>query len=136
MAPRVSLPSTIDAYFASLTKKHRHELRRKLRRLESAGEIEQIELTSPDEIEARMGDFIDLHRGSSIDKNEFMTSEREAFFREMAVKLAEKDITRLYFLTLNGQDVATSLAFKGRYNQVPVQQRLRSRTLLASCRPS
>ena len=112
VAPRVSLPSSVDEYFASLTKKHRHELRRKLRRLDNAGEVEQIELKSPDEIDARIGDFIDLHRGSSIDKNEFMTSEREAFFREMAVKLAEKDITRLYFLTLNGQDVATSLAFK------------------------
>ena len=112
VAPRVSLPTTRDEYFAALTKKHRHELRRKLRRLYRAGEIEQIELTSPAEIERRMGDFMRLHRGSSIDKQDFMTAAREAFFREVAVKLAEMDITRLYFLTLNGEDVATSLAFK------------------------
>ena len=112
VAPRVTLPSTVEDYYASLTKKHRHELRRKLRRLHNAGDIEQIELKSPSDIEARMGDFIDLHRGSSIDKQEFMTSERESFFRDMAVQLADKDITRLYFLTLNGQNVATSLAFK------------------------
>ena len=112
VAPRITLPDTVEEYFASLTKKHRHELRRKLRRLHNAGDIEQIELSSPDDIENRMGDFIDLHRGSSIDKQEFMTTEREAFFREIAVKLAEDDVTRLYFLTLNGESVATSLAFK------------------------
>lgn len=111
-APRITLPSTVDEYYASLTKKHRHELRRKLRRLYNAGDIEQIELKSPDEIEHHMADFIDLHRGSSIDKNDFMTSEREAFFREAAVNLAEMGITRLYFLTINGEKVATSLAFK------------------------
>ncbi len=112
VAPRITLPSTVDEYYTSLTKKHRHELRRKLRRLNNAGDIEQIELKSPDEIEHHMADFIDLHRGSSIDKNDFMTSEREAFFREAAVKLAEMGITRLYFLTINGEKVATSLAFK------------------------
>ncbi len=112
VAPRITLPSSVDAYFSSLTKKHRHELRRKLRRLHNAGEIEQIELKSPDDVSDRMGDFIELHRGSSIDKLEFMTDERERFFREIAVKLAEMDVTRLYFLNLNGESVATSLAFK------------------------
>ena len=112
VAPRVSLPSSVDEYFASLTKKHRHELRRKLRRLENAGNIEQIEISNPDDVADRMGEFIRLHRGSSIDKQEFMTVEREQFFREIAVRLAEKDITRLYFLLLNGESVATSLAFK------------------------
>lgn len=112
VAPRVRLPATVDEYYSSLSKKHRHELRRKLRRLHNAGNVEQIEFKSPDEIEHNMVDFIDLHRGSSIDKMDFMTVEREAFFREAAVKLAEMDITRLYFLTLNGEKVATSLAFK------------------------
>ena len=112
VAPRVTLPSSVDEYFSSLTKKHRHELRRKLRRLHNAGEIEQVELKSPQDVSDRMGDFIDMHRGSSIDKQEFMTAERESFFREIAVKLAEMDVTRLYFLNLNGESVATSLAFK------------------------
>ena len=112
VAPRITLPSSVDEYFSSLTKKHRHELRRKLRRLHNAGEIEQIELKSPDDVSDRMGDFIDLHRGSSIDKQEFMTADRERFFREIAVKMAKLDVTRLYFLNLNGESVATSLAFK------------------------
>ena len=112
VAPRITLPPSQEAYFASLTKKHRHELRRKLRRLYNAGDIEQIEYKSPDDIEDQMGNFIDLHRGSSIDKMAFMTSDRETFFREVAVILAENDVTRLYFLTLNGETVATSLAFK------------------------
>ena len=112
VAPRISLPKTVEEYFASLTKKHRHELRRKLRRLYNAGDVEQIELSSPSDIADRMDDFIELHRGSSIDKEEFMTPEREAFFREVAVSLAEKGITRLNFLSVNDETVATSLAFK------------------------
>ncbi len=112
VAPRVALPTSVEEYYASLTKKHRHELRRKLRRLDNAGEIEQLELKSPDDVADRMGEFMQLHRGSSIDKQAFMTIERERFFREIAVHLAEKDVTRLYFLLLNGESVATSLAFK------------------------
>ena len=112
VAPRIALPSSQEEYFASLTKKHRHELRRKLRRLYNAGDVKQIEYKSPNEVADRMSDFIDLHRGSSIDKQEFMTVERERFFRESAITLAEKDVTRLYFLTLNGENVATSLAFE------------------------
>src|SRR3990170_2450933 len=39
VCPRVSLPATWDEYLARLSKKDRHELRRKIRRLESAGPV-------------------------------------------------------------------------------------------------
>ncbi len=111
VAPRVQLPESEEEYFASLSKKHRHELRRKLRRLHQAGKIDQIELTAPEDIKAGMDDFMRLHRMSSIDKQEFMTSAREAFFRDIAYRMASKGIARLYFLTIDGNKVATSLAF-------------------------
>jgi len=111
VAPRIDLPSTWDEYVSSLRKKDRHELRRKLRRLEAAGETQQVELAEPAEVEAAMGDFMRLHRMSTPDKNEFMTREREQFFSRIAVELAASGFTRLCFLEVNGEREATSLSF-------------------------
>lgn len=111
VAPRIELPATWDDYVSGLRKKDRHELRRKLRRLEAAGEVRQIELTSPEDVEAAMGEFMRLHRMSTPDKNEFMTSDREQFFTRIAIDLASENSTRLCFLEVNGERVATSLSF-------------------------
>jgi CelD/BcsL family acetyltransferase involved in cellulose biosynthesis len=111
VAPRIDLPATWDEYVSGLRKKDRHELRRKLRRLEAAGDVQQIELTTPEEIEAAMSEFMRLHRMSTPDKSEFMTTEREQFFSKISVELARENSTRLCFLELNGEYVATSLSF-------------------------
>ncbi|NQW21185.1 MAG: GNAT family N-acetyltransferase [Chloroflexi bacterium] len=111
VAPRLELPATWDEYVSSLRKKDRHELRRKLRRLEAAGDVKQVELTSPADIETSMDDFMRLHRMSTVDKKEFMTHEREQFFCKIAVELAREGSTRLCFLEVNGEREATSLSF-------------------------
>lgn len=111
VAPRVELPATWDAYLAGLRKKDRHELRRKMRRLEAAGEVTHLELSRPDDIEAAMDDFMALHRMSTADKAEFMNADRERFFRKVAVALAHERATRLLFLEIDGEKVATSLSF-------------------------
>jgi CelD/BcsL family acetyltransferase involved in cellulose biosynthesis len=111
VAPRVELPATWDEYVSSLRKKDRHELRRKLRRLEAAGDIRHVELTSAEDVAAGMPDFMRLHRMSSPDKNEFMTAQREQFFNKIAVEMAKEDLTRLCFLEVDGVREATSLSF-------------------------
>ena len=111
VAPRMQLPSSYEDYMLGLRKKDRHELRRKLRRLEGAGEFLQIELRSPSEVSIAMDDFFRLHRMSTSEKNEFMTVEREQFFAKIAVELAREDMTRLTFLEFNGDRVATSLSY-------------------------
>ncbi len=111
VAPRVLLPKSEEEYFASLNKKHRHELRRKLRRLDQAGEIAQVEFSDPEDVACGMNEFMRLHRLSSIDKREFMNAEREAFFRDAAFRMAENGRTRLTFLSIDGEYVATSLSF-------------------------
>jgi CelD/BcsL family acetyltransferase involved in cellulose biosynthesis len=112
VAPQVSLADTWDEYVSGLGKKDRHELRRKLRRLDAAGEVVHEELTDPEEIRARMDDFCMLHRVSSSDKTEFLTADREAFFRDAMVKLAEDGATRLNFTKLDGENIATSICFE------------------------
>ncbi len=111
VAPRTELPTSWDEYLAGLRKKDRHELRRKLRRLEAAGDFAHYELTDPDEIDAAMDDFMRLHRMSTADKAEFMTADRESFFRLMSGELANEGITRLSFLEFEGVREATSLSF-------------------------
>ena len=60
---------------------------------------------------ARLDDFLALMRQSDPEKDAYMTPEREAFFRRIAQCTAELDLLRLFFLEMDGQDVATSLCF-------------------------
>lgn len=111
VAPRVDLPATEDGYFNGLPKKHRHELRRKMRRLMRAGDVRRQVYANRRDIDARMDDFIRLHRMSSVEKKHFMTPVRESFFRDVAAKFAGPGITNLTFLEVDGTQVATSLSF-------------------------
>ena len=111
VAPRLSLPGTWDEYVAGLTRKNRHELRRKLRRLEGAGQLRHFEVSDPAMVADGLDDFFDLHRKSTPDKAEFMSPDRERFFRRAALLLAEEGITRLSFVELDGLRIASSLSF-------------------------
>ncbi len=111
VAPRMNLPATWDAYVEALPKHDRHELRRKMRRIEAAGDVREYELHGPEEIAAGFDDFMGLHRKSTPEKAVFMTPERERFFRRVAGQLAHEGITRLRFLEFNGKRVATSLSW-------------------------
>ena len=61
VCPVIRLPdgADFDAYLGTLGKKQRHEIRRKVRRAESAGSVELIEATNP---LTDLDDFIDLHQ--------------------------------------------------------------------------
>ena len=107
----VELPSTWDGYLSGLSKKDRHELRRKFRRLESATSWRWYGLHDPDRVSTRVEDFISLMRQSNEDKDKYMTPEREDFFRHMIQRMAQLGLLRLYFLEIDEQPVATSLCF-------------------------
>lgn len=111
VAPRLELPDTWEEYLAGLSKKRRHELRRKRRRLERAGDVRSEELSDAGHIEQNLTEFLSLMRSSSPAKDAFMTPARERFFRSITVSMAAQDATRLSFLNLDGHRVAASLAF-------------------------
>ncbi len=74
-AYRLTLPGSADVLWQSLTKKERHELRRKRRRFtESLGEPRLLQGTQDP-----MGVFAEMHRMAPGEKGRFMTKEREAF---------------------------------------------------------
>jgi CelD/BcsL family acetyltransferase involved in cellulose biosynthesis len=112
VAPRLVLPATWEDYLASLGKKDRHELRRKIRRLYDSGAGVDFDiLSTQDEVVAAMDDFLALHTQSRQDKTDFMTPEMESFFRRMASALAAEGLVKLFMLRINGKPAASVLCF-------------------------
>lgn len=109
-SPVLELPRSYDAYVQSLGKKERHELRRKVRRLESAGAA-SFHFAADSERAAVLDRFFALHRVSRGDKAGFMTPPVEAFFRDVADALAPLDRLRLGVLTFDGAAAAVLFGF-------------------------
>ena len=113
LSPRVCLPGTWDEYLHTLSKKDRHELRRKLRRLDTAGgDVVLKVVTEPEEASTGLDALFHLMRISSHHKEEFLDRPgMEAFFREMTAAMAAEGMLRFYFLTFDGEPVASVLNF-------------------------
>lgn len=112
VCPRVESLTDWESYLASLSKKDRHELRRKMRRFESVGErVELRVLSDPEAVGGALDTFVYLHRISRHDKREFMSEQMESFFRGMATGLAADDLVRLFVVDVDGQPAASLLAF-------------------------
>jgi len=109
-SPRLSLPPDFESYVQSLTKKERHELRRKIRRLETGRRV-AFRIAADGERAAVLDRFVALHRRSRGEKAEFMTTERERYFRDVADAVAAPGWLRLGVLDVDGEDVAVVFAF-------------------------
>lgn len=111
-APATALPADFDEFVAVLPKKDRHELRRKLRNLESAGVLTFEQATEPEAVTARFDRFLELMRLSNPDKATFLTAPNEAFFRDLATEASTTGFARLCTLTLNGEPLAITWSFE------------------------
>jgi len=112
LSPGVELAGGWEEYLGLLTKKDRHELRRKLRRLDSAGDVQLRVVTEPAEASELLDTLFRLMRISSHHKEEFLERPgMEAFFREMVSVMAEERMLRFYLLTVDGLPVASVLNF-------------------------
>jgi CelD/BcsL family acetyltransferase involved in cellulose biosynthesis len=113
LSPAVELPPSWEEYLGTLTKKDRHELRRKMRRLESGGgNVELRIITEAEEACERLDTLFHLMRISNHHKEEFLARPgMEAFFREMTAVMASEGMLRFYFLTFDGEAVASVLNF-------------------------
>lgn len=112
VAPRLALPPTWDDYLGTLGKKDRHELRRKMRRLDdSAGTVELVLHQSQAEVNGAMEEFLRLHTISRQDKAEFMSGSMPVFFWRMASAMAREGLVRLFMLNLDDRPVASVFCF-------------------------
>ena len=112
VCPQLDLPPTWDEYLAQLGKKNRHELRRKMRRLQNtAVSLRLAALKAPAEVAEGMDTFLRLMT-LRCDKSQFMTPEMKRFFRRAALALAAEGLVTLYMLEMNGRSVASLLCFE------------------------
>jgi CelD/BcsL family acetyltransferase involved in cellulose biosynthesis len=105
--------ATLDDYLATLGKKERHEIRRKVRRAEAAGEV--LLTASPDPL-ADLPAFIDLHQKRWGAEGLFPDTEGGAqsrvFFRRLFELLGADGPLRLAFLTVGGRRIAACVSFE------------------------
>jgi CelD/BcsL family acetyltransferase involved in cellulose biosynthesis len=113
VCPIIQLPDTWDAYLESLSKKDRHELRRKLRRLDSEapGQWSWRTVSDAAELPQALADFFDLHAKSGPGKAGFWDQSRQAFFEANARAMLAAGWLHLSFLELNGSRAAAIYAY-------------------------
>jgi len=100
-----------ENFLEGLNSKDRHELRRKMRRMEKETNFELSRVEEPLSHSGKMEVFFDLHRKSRADKAEFMTAQMESYFREIATRFQERGWLNLSFLKIEGKEIATYFSF-------------------------
>lgn len=116
-AERPFLESTLDAeeYLTrSMSRHHRHEMRRQWRRLSEHGELTYTVARQPDEIRYHLEEFLTLEdSGWKGRRKSAMVADRyrAAFAREAINSLAEIDSVRIHSLALDGEAIASMIVF-------------------------
>jgi CelD/BcsL family acetyltransferase involved in cellulose biosynthesis len=107
----LDLPASWDDFLNQLTGKERHEIRRKFRRLDEAAQVNFRVVENPDDVAREIDTFLALFKLNRSDKSEFMSDQRAAFFRALALEMVGARILRLFFLDLDDVPAATVMCF-------------------------
>ena len=113
VCPVLELPPDWNTYLMGLRKKDRHELRRKVRKLEGRDDSRWY-LVNPTDVaalEKAMHIFIDLHRKSGEDKARFMGERMARFFDALVHDLASTGWLDIAILDMDGQSAAAYCSF-------------------------
>lgn len=106
-----SLPMDWDAYLMQLNGKQRHEVRRKVRRLEAHGNYAYRMADCNGDINDATDQFLRLFQLNRKDKAAFMDDTMSAYFEALIRRLAQQQMLRLYFLDVDDRPAATVLCF-------------------------
>jgi hypothetical protein len=102
-----------DAYLGTLGKKERHEVRRKIRRAEAAGEVRLGRSTDP---VADLDAFVDLHQKRWGEAGLFPPTaggeQSRVFFRRLFELLDGDGTVQLHFLAVAGRRIAAGVWFE------------------------
>ncbi len=101
VSPFVDLPGDYDLYLASLPRKKRHEIRRKMNRARE--ELGDLEIEAWNRLDERSGvnplsEFIRLHMSSNREKLNFWRGKRREFFEGVAEEYSKKGWLQIFFL--------------------------------------
>ncbi len=107
----LDLPSTWEEYLGILSSKQRHEVRRKLRRLQEKGEVHYRTVEGSESVRGVIDLFLKFFRESREDKEIFLTKGRESFFRSLAKAMAKESLLSIGTLELDAKPVAVIMCF-------------------------
>jgi len=112
VCPVITLAESWEDYLATVNKKQRHEIRRKLRRAENMAQTRWYVIESPDDLtEEALDLFIGLHQKSTPDKEAFWDEAMEQFFRNLVKRTAALGWLKLYFVEIDNIIAAALLCF-------------------------
>lgn len=100
------LPRSWDEYLATLSGKHRHEARRKLRKAQAAGNLLYRAVQEKGAIDEACEMFLRLFKESRQDKRAFLNPVRESFFRDLTKKLSAEGMAHIGLLDIDNRPVA------------------------------
>src|SRR5207237_1366466 len=95
VCPVAILCSSWPGYLEMLTKKQRHEIRRKLRRAHEDGPWSWRTASTQADLDRDLPIFFRLHEASAGDKARFMTHVMRSFFGAVAATFLDRDMLRL-----------------------------------------
>ncbi|HET6514105.1 MAG TPA: GNAT family N-acetyltransferase [Thermodesulfovibrionales bacterium] len=107
----MDLPDQWEGYLVSLSGKERHETRRKIRRLESAGYVGLRTIEDERDVSYAIETFLALFRSNREEKALFMTGDVKSFFRSLALAMAKSGLLTLYVLDVNDTPIAAAMCF-------------------------
>ncbi len=112
VCPVLSLPATWEAYLQMLDGKDRHELRRKMRRVEALEDVRWYILREDGSgAEEAIEAFLELMAASSPEKADFLSERMRAFFRRAIRQGLREGWARLSFMEIEGERAAAYLDF-------------------------
>ena len=114
-SPYIQLPADWDGYLASLDKKQRHEIRRKMRRLEETYPSANLAFVQDEQaLPAAIEQFFQL-MAFDPQKESFLSEPMRQVMRSTITNAFENGYLQLAFLELDGKQAAAYLNFN--YNQ-------------------
>jgi CelD/BcsL family acetyltransferase involved in cellulose biosynthesis len=111
VCPRAQLSASWNEFLASMSQKERHEIRRKINKIQREAEDFRYVATDSTGFPEAIESFLELHRKSDTGKMVFMSLKRAEFFREMAWTLLREGWLDLSFLEGNHRKLASLLNF-------------------------
>jgi CelD/BcsL family acetyltransferase involved in cellulose biosynthesis len=107
----LDLPATWNEYLSILNTKQRHEVRRKLRRLWEAGNVEYRCIEVGRQAEDYLDTFLKLFSLSKDEKARFMDPKMESFFKSLANAMADLGLLRIGLLQVENVPAAMTMGF-------------------------
>ena len=102
VAPVLTLPASYEDFLALLSRKNRHDLRRKLKRVEELEGVRTVKVLDAVGLQSSINSFIQLHRRSDASKEEFWRAQGMAdFFQEIALQFSPQGWVELLLMLHN-----------------------------------